>query len=455
MGVGGRRRLRMNHISIGDTTGMTILVGLFPPTTCRTATPFFKFSPDPEVQEHIQLELSGTSSQIAAFIASLELIAQRSIDHETGHYPHPQYLRFQPESGGLFYNAILKNIYLSSNPAGYKTRPSGSLLVNLHYTRPNYFDGDQVELPLSGASGTNVTGGFDIKYHTDQHPADGNTALIKPADFATDLPAPLRIELKNNYAGATIKDIFMGAYHHPTNQDDDVFFYNAGDLAGGTLMYDATAIGGAFRRYTWTSSSYTIGPFFSVILTDSNLLDGRTYRPLMNLFKTHAYTDLYFMFQIRRGVDVIYSSEPVYSDPDFDYVLFPPVDLPPNQLLRENVPHGFDFVVQALRVSGAATTIDIDMVQFFPMDYAALFKGFYLQAANDILIYDNHRQRHNVRYSLAQNEILSHILEGGPLMLYPGSYTRLFFNMFASNNHVYCDRTAQVRAYYRPRKRLL
>ena len=445
----------MNQIAIGDTSAWTVIHAHPAPAPCRNAAPFFKFSPDPEVSEHIQLELVGTSTQISTLVAALETIAQRALRHATGHYPHPQYLRFQTESGGAYAYATLKNLYLSSNPAGYKSRPTGSLLLNLHYTRPNYFDGEQVELPLSGASGTNITGGFNILNHTDQHTADGNTALIKPADFATDLPAPLRIELKNTYASATIKDALMGAYHHPTNQDDDIFFYNAGDLAGGTLMYDASAIGGAYRRYTWTSTAWSIAPFFTVPNADALLLDGRTYRPILNLFNAHAYTDLYFRFQIRRGSDVIYSSEPVYSDPNYHYVIFPPVELPPNQLLRENNPHGFDFVIQALRVSGAASTIDTDMVEFFPMDYAAFFKGFYNQSQNDILIYDNHRQMHNVRYSAAQNEILSHILEGGPVLLFPGSYTRLFFNNYASNDHRYPMHTAQIRAYYRPRKRLL
>lgn len=444
----------MNTIAIGDSSSWFILYGLSP-SACRNATPFFKFSPDPEVSEHLQLELVGTSTQITDFVAFLELIAQRAIRHADAHYPHPQYLRFQTEPGGAYFYAPIKNIYLSSNPAGYKSRPSGSLLLNLHYTRPNYFDGDQVELPLSGKSGTNVTGGFDIQNHTDADPTHGNTALIKPADFSTDLPAPLRIELKNTYSGAKIKDPYIGIYHHPTNQDDSLFFYGAGDLNGGTIMLDAGAVGGAYRRYTWTSTDWTVIPFFTVTLTNSNLLDGRTYRPILNVYNPHTYTDLYFRLQIRRGSDIIYTGEPVYSNKDIDYIIFPPIELPPNQLLRENVPHGFDFIVQALRVNGGSTTIDTDLITLFPMDYAAFFKGFYLQSSPDVLVYDNHRGMHNVRYSLAENEIISHILEGGPLLLFPGSYTRLFFNMAAGNDHFYPGHTAQVRAYYRPRKRLL
>lgn len=444
----------MNQIAIGDTAGYTVIHAHPAPAPCRNATPYFKFSPDPEVSEHLQLELVGTSSQIAALIAALELIAQRTLANASGHYPHPQYLRFQPESGGPYFYTPLKNLYLSTNPAGYKSRPTGSLLANLHYTRPNYFDGEQVELPLTGKSGTDVTGGLNIVYHTDHDAAHGNTALIKPAHFETDLPAPLRIELKNTFTGATIKDALIGAYHHPTNQAEDIFFYDS-ELYGGTLLFNPAAIGGAYHRYTWTSSDWFYIPYFSVDAVDANLLDGRTYRPIMNLYSSHAYTDLYFRLQIRRGVNVIYTSEAVYADPEFDYIVFPPVELPPNQLLRENSPHGFDFVIQGLRVSGAATTIDTDQIVFFPMDYAAFFKGFFLQETDDILIYDNHRQMHSVRYDPAQNEILSHIIEGGPIHLFPGSYTRLFFNMYASNNHSYCDRTAQIRAYYRPRKRLL
>ena len=445
----------MNQIAIGDTTTWTVIHAHPAPAPCRDAAPFFKFSSDPEVSEHIRLELVGSAAQITALVSVLETIAQRAIQHASGHYPHPQYLRFQPESAGSYYYTPIKNLHLSSNPAGYKSRLTGSLLVNLHYTRPNYFDGDQVELPLTGASGTDVTGGFNIVNHTDFHAADGNTALIKPANFATDLPAPLRIQFKNTFTGALFKDVLMGAYHHPTNQLDDIFFYGAGDMLGGLILYDAAAIGGGFRRYTWTSSAWTYATVFTVPNADSLLLDGRTYRPILNLFNSHAYTDLYFKFTIRRGTDMIYASEPVYADPDFDYIIFPPVELPPNQLLRENAPHGFDVVFQALRVSGAATTIDIDVTEFFPMGYAAFFKGFYTQAKDDILIYDNHRAMHNVRYGAAQNEILSHTLEGGPLHLFPGSYTRLFFNFYTSTNHRTSSHTAQIRAYYRPRKRLL
>ena len=67
----------------------------------------------------------------------------------------------------------------------------------LHYTRPNYFDGDQVELPLTGRAGSDVTGGIAIKNHTDADAADGSTVLIKAADAVSDLPAPLRLELLN------------------------------------------------------------------------------------------------------------------------------------------------------------------------------------------------------------------------------------------------------------------
>ena len=177
----------MNQIAIGDpSAGYTVIEGASVATPFKQAALFLTFAPDPILKESIELVLKGSPAQISIALATLEMIIARALDFQRAAYPSPQYLRFQLTAGGSFFITPISNIYLESNPAGYKSQQAGSLLVTLHYHRPNWFDGPQTELPLTGAGGTDLTGGLAIFNHTDHHATHGSTALIKKASVTTE-----------------------------------------------------------------------------------------------------------------------------------------------------------------------------------------------------------------------------------------------------------------------------
>lgn len=445
----------MNQIAIGDPGSWTVLEGQAVAAPFRSAAAFFDFSPDPVVTEKIELMLVGTPSQISDALGVLEKIILRARAYERGEYRSPQMLRFQPQSGGGYFYALLSDIYLEANPEGYLTHQTGSLSVTMHYSRPNYFDGDQVELPLTGRGGTDIIGGFELFNHTDADTAHGNTALVKAADAITDLPAPLRIELGNNYGTGVLKDIYIGLFHHPTVTAEDGFFANAPDLSGGSAYADANAIQGTYRRKTWTASAWSTLFTYPIPLTEVDDLDGRTFRPLLHIFNAHAYTDLQLRIKLYNGSYLLLTCEPVYADPDYGYVIFPPLQLPPNQILRETLPHSVDVILEGLKEDGTAATLDVDQLLFFPLDYGATFLGFYPMAQNDCLVDDNFRGLSNVRYSAAGSETIAYTRLGGRLLLYPKENTRLFVIMANNSNTIDIMRTAVLRLYYRPRVRLL
>ena len=64
--------------------------------------------------------------------------------------------------------APIGEVYWETNPDA--SDPSEGIILLTHYARPNYFDGDQVELPLTGRAG-DVLGGYDLVNHTDADPA--------------------------------------------------------------------------------------------------------------------------------------------------------------------------------------------------------------------------------------------------------------------------------------------
>jgi len=445
----------MNQIAIGDASAYIVLEGQSVAAPYRRAAAFFAFSPDPFVKEKIEIQMSGTPAQISSGLAALEKVSLRAKAFILGEYASPQYLRFQQTAGGSYFYTPIQDLYFEANPNGYITHQRGSLILILHYTRPNYFDGPETELALSGRGGTDVTGGFEIFNHTDFHATHGNTALVKAAGALTDLPAALRIELENTYATDEIKDLFIGVYHHPTSVSEDPFFAFAADLSGGTQYSNAAAINETYRTVTWTASVWTSLLNHSISLANTALLDGRTYRPILHLYSSHAYTDLSLKITLKRGTYVLQSCDPVYADPDFDYIVFPPIQIPPNQLLRENSPHHVEVLISGLKEDGTAASLSVDQLMFFPLDYGAFFKGFYPTNEDDVFIDDNFKGLFNVQYATGFVETIAHVRQGGPLLLYPSENSRLFFMLVTEDNTVDILRTATITAYYRQRLRMI
>ncbi|MDW7755304.1 MAG: hypothetical protein SCH68_09080 [Brevefilum sp.] len=445
----------MNQIAIGASSNFIVLEGQSAAAPFYHAVPCFSISPEPILSEKIEITLRGMPSQISTAVASLEKLIDKAGLYDQKAAPSPLYLRFQLEPAGPYYSAEISNLSLISHPAGYKTHARGSLVLELHYTRPNYFDGPQVEVPLCGRFGEDVLAGVTLYNHTDYHSAHGNSVYIKPASLTSPLPAPLRIELENTCTTGAIKDIYVGMGHHQGNYDESPFFHNAPDFSGGDLLLNTNAINDYFRRLTWSGTSWSQVAAISLSLDMVDLLGGKTYRPLLHLFNPHAYEDLYLAFKLQRGSSVIYASEPVYADPQYGYVFLPPVDLPPNQLLRETPPHSMDFVLYAYSPSTGTKTLDVDQVQLFPQSFGANFLGFFNMLENDILIDDSSRGLSNVRYSIIGSEMVAHIRQGGPLFGRSNEYNRIIFAIANATNNMDIMRTAALRVYQRERRRIL
>lgn len=447
----------MYQIAIGDSAaGFTVIEGATIAAPYFKATPHFVFNSNLLVSEYIEIHLKGTPTQISAALTLFNAIAYRATTYDLGIYSFPQQLRFQTLTGEPYYYAQISLISIDTTPAGYLDHYKGSQLVILHYTRPNYFDGPKTALPLTGRSGADVTTGLDLLNHTDSGVGHGSTALIKKAHFATDLPAPLRFEITSATAGPTVLKTFMlGLYHHPTYDADTPFFVYYSDLTGGTDHADAAAIEGNFKRVTWTLSSWS--GILSFALTAAALANfqGLPFRPIIRLFTTHAYTDLYFKVALELNGYALTTSEPVHSPPAVGHVNLPPINLPPNFLLREVDPAALSVVIYAWRESGAATTVELDCITLFPLASAATFYGFVYLGNGYMLVDDSSLQRFNLRTAAAAGESMSHQRVGGAFLLPPGHNTRLFFHVTDGSNLMTPTLAVSLKAYYYPRVRLL
>jgi len=407
------------------------------------------------VDDILKLSLEGTSDLISDALAALEKVRQRAAAYGQAAYPMPQYLRFQPVDEGEYFYTPISDLHIEFNPEGFTTHQTGSLRILLHFTRPNYFDAEQVELPLTNRNGTGVTGGITIRNHTDYHAGHDSSVLIDPDDWESALPASIRFVLENSYASGILKDVLVGVYHHPTNDEDEIFFLNAPDLLGGTQTYSASAINDYYHTLAWSAVDWTALGAWTLASMDVRLYAGKAYRPILHFFNAHAYDDLYLKVQLQKGTNILWSGDAVFADPSHRYLLFPPLRIPPVQLLGEDLPHHVDLVIYGQHEASGTYTISIDQLFLLPLDASASFLGFFDMNQDDILIDDSFRELHNVHYTTNGAETVAHLRQGGPLLIAPGEYNRVFFFMINGDNAADILRTASLKMYYRKRVRLL
>ncbi len=441
----------MNQIALGDeTAGYTVLDGASVTAPNFKATLFLSTSSLPNVDETLEIQLKGSPSQIEGFLSTLTRVINRQMDYEKAIYPVPQCLRFQKIPSGPYYYAPISNLSYSSNASGYLSQASGSRVLMLSYSRANHFDGPQIQLPLTGATGVvNPPGAVAIDNATQLNYA--NTALIDAKDFSTDLPAPIRLEFTFASQAEYLADFYVGIYHHATHKQDAPFFYYQNAFSGGNKITDAGAISGAYKTYTYTSATW--GGLFLMTLDAAAIAvySGFTFRPFLHLFGPHAYDDLYLRLQIQYGTTDLFFSEPVWAPPGYDYIILPPVALPPNFLLREVPAASLYFNIEYFRLTGLTTTLSVDCLTFFPVSYGASFFGFRPMTDGNRFTYDSFLNRFNTRLFPNEGELISHSLVGGPLFLHPGEHSRLFFYLVDHQNLMKPRLQGNLKVYYRPR----
>lgn len=450
----------MFQIAIGDDHtygGFTVIHGDSIAAPFKRALYLPAQSADIEVHESLTLSLEGSPAQIAAAVSTLEKIPLRIDLHRQGFYPSAQFLRFKASSSDSYFFATLLSLSVQINPDGPRTRQSGSLSISLVYSRPNFFEGPKTALPLSGRPGTDLTTPFTIYNHTDSDAAHGNYAMIDNDDILGDLPAALRIELKNTYASDNLGDVIISLFQHPTTQSYSPFFYYAGTFVGGSSSASAAAISGYYRTVSWAATAWTNLGHWYLAPSNIEIFLGSAFRPILRFFGSFAYSDLYLKLAAVVGAYTVAEWAPIYIDNDFGYAIFPPITLPPAPISWDFDPLGVNLHLYGQHDTASTYNISFDCLTLLPLASAAFFSAFYDLYQNATLIDDSFRNSHaaNMTPSGSGAEIVSHSRAGSPLLVSPKDKSMLLFIMADDDNDLVPMRTADVLAFYYPRKKVL
>ena len=387
----------MNEIALGNESAWLVLSGPSPDPPFKAA----RLSPvhvqSELIDDSLTLSLSGTPAEISAGLAQLEAVADRASCYENSTYPQRQLVRVRPEGSGEYFYAPVTDLWLDVPSEGESSHLHGALIVKVHFTRPNHFDGDQIELPLTAGDQVAQIGGVEIFNHADIHPGHTNSILMDMGSVSGALPAPLRIEITNTYPTEHLKDIFVGIMSHSESIDEEILHCYAPDFSGGYLYTNVLAIQGYYLRVSWSETTWKLLCFCYLDNRRVADLRGRYFRPVLHFYRPVSYQDLRLKLYLQSGSFIHSESEPVWIDPEYGYVVFPPIQIPPYQLFYEVSTQTIDIGLYGQHDSGDSYDLYFDDLILLPLDSAATYLGHHTLFQDSVLIDDNFKKRQITR----------------------------------------------------------
>lgn len=428
-----------------DTAGMTGLEGAsYDPINSAGET----------VKEEMLIVLRGTITEIEAYLFLLEKVSELTRQYNFEGYGIPQYIRIQYESGEYWYSKLI-SFELFNEKSSLSYLAKGSVGIRVELERENFWSGEEEAIPISNGNGANVTTGLTVLNHNDSTYGDDNFAYINALNFPTDLPAPLRIEVKNTFGTGTMKDLIIGSNQYNANEgplDGLVMEMEAG--TGGTPAADANCSGGQYNSLTWSVTTWA--SLWTKAMVASELSDyrGRIVIPVLRLRAAHGLASIYLKLRLLRGTTVIAEYKDSWSKPGYGYIIFQPIKLPPNEMAYELYPVPYTVEVMGLQ-AGASATIQADYLAFIPTESIGQYLAVENLAVNDRLIDDAFAQ---VVYTATagNQEMITHKAISNGHYLKPGMYGAYVYFFHSDNNDLaQIDRTLSIKIWGRPRKRIV
>lgn len=408
-------------------------------------------SSEEEVNEEILLTLKGTHAQMDTVIQALEqkiMLANRYSQERIG-YPH--YLRVTADQSGVFYYSRILNASLTPAKKSMTYYAGGSLGMVLKIRRKNYFDSDEVALPISGSGMGDVTTGLPLVNHDDS--GHDHAFYAYQDDVDTELPAPLRLEITNTDGSNTLKDLIIGSFQYDVLSTKPKLVYEAETGNGGTTVSSSSATNGSFQRHTWSAAGWTDLTYWAMSLSDLAKYQGRAVRPLIRLANNHAYDGLLMKLSVVSNGVTIWEGNEVPSVAGSGFVEFGILRIPAGETLGTNGPYTQDLHLHVYKEGTSSATLDLDDLILMPTDSFSKHLGLVALAQNNKLIDDAF---YGVSYGEQSDyEIGTHIAlnRGHFLMPKHNGYFVLF--MVNGNGMAPIAQSVSVKAWCRQRRRIL
>ena len=279
---------------------------------------------------------------------------------------------------------------------------------------------------------------------------------IDSTEITGDMPTPVRLELINEDAGASLETLWIGA----NSISDAASFANILDFADsntGSDSSNAAAVSGLYRQYsiTTTEAKVTGWTIEAATLTAAK---SRWFKCILRSYNGTNMTDVKLRIKILYSTKVIYTGAQVEYDDTYAGIArlwreIDTVQLPPFAM-DGNAPTDLTLELWGVSTSGGAETVDLDCIMLLPVDGSRKIKSLKGVAQNSIVHEDGILQ--NYYQEISSAIVRDMVAEGDHVYLWPGVDNRIYFVQHSvTANTADIDREMTVSAFYRPRRSII
>lgn len=333
----------------------------------------------------------------------------------------------------------------------------GQVELAVRWTRRNFWEGPEAQLPLSNSNGTNITAALNV-YNGNDHTGTSPSVLDNAVEIAAGLvagglPAACRIEMTNRSTGP-IAWMWIGQnWIDPANY---VNLLEAESAVGVTGVSEASNSGGQYVSISLASGNEVDLLRWTLPAATLNAARGQQMRAMLRFFLTSSMAQhVRFRFQIRWNTATFWEGQQVQPSDSFHTLVrdIGTLRLSPGLDGLTSL-DAVDLVLTGQQETGSAITLYLDCLYLIPLDgWRWMYTAGYGVPQNSRLVDDGIDGFLYRDDGAGGGKVAMFTGFGAPILLKPGARQRLYF-LFHEVELDGSDKTHSVgvKVFYRPRR---
>lgn len=403
------------------------------------------------VHEEILVPMRGSRLQMRAILQRLEqLNPDRHALADRGQLT----LRLWSEEQEAWYYSPISELILEGLPGQLEAWSKGTACLRLKFTRPAYFDSEEMPLALSNRFASGQSTGLRLLNHSDRDFGHDNCFEVDSLLTASlSRKAPLRLALANTYSGPALGDFFLGCLHLPEGGAMPNFSFEMENAVGGEIKNDVNASNGKYCQYSWSGSNWQNLAVWELPFIELAKMAGHSFLPILRFFSTQSDEGLRLRLLLSVNGSVVQEFASHISPVGQKSLPLSPLTLPVGRLPLRQMPFNHSLHLQALSSVPGTHILQLDDLLLLPQDGTIIAEKLVGLPLNGQFLSDAHE--HKNWSQLNGQELCTHYCpQSDGLFLLPSSGQRFCCFQTGIDGSANIARSLSVRAWYRQRRSL-
>lgn len=327
----------------------------------------------------------------------------------------------------------------------------GPVRYPVSWVHAPWWDGPETQMLIANIHGTTNTTALTVNGTTTS--TQSSYFIIGGSALAGDMPSPVRLELTNtgaNALGNVVIGQFRGSLFLPSYNFLEGESVSSG---GGSNVSDPNSSNGVFRRVTWSGTAkgllfgWTVGNGLLSISDSAQLV------PVIRFASYPPASDIYIRFRLFYGTAPLDETPWQVLSTYTQMHVGLPLRFPPQRVNGTYDNH--TLYIEAQRISGGSTTLELDFVQLFGTDSFERFTpASYQLAPGSTLVVDD---IDNYLYTLSGSSRAANYARttGQHFTVTPGEDSTFCVLAMRDTGGMEIGQSFGVKAFYRPRRKAI